>query len=75
MNLADALWGRAKLEGIQWLLRSEPPRRALREKLTALLSTPNMLGPCRLRRVEPVNHQVVGNARASVLIGETHSTS
>ena len=50
MNLADALWGRAKLEGIQWLLRSEPPRRALREKLTALLSTPNMLGPCRLRR-------------------------
>ena len=75
MKLADALSGRAKSEGIQWLLLSATPRRVLRDQPKALLPDPNMLGPCRLRRVEPVNHQVVGNARASVLIGETHSTS
>src|SRR2546427_8054736 len=50
MNLADALSGRAKLEGIQWVLLSAAPRRVLRDQLKTLLSAPNMLGPCRLRR-------------------------
>src|SRR5437899_9248976 len=50
MNLADALSGRAKLEGIQWVLLSAAPRRALRDQLKVLLSAPTMLGPCRLRR-------------------------
>src|SRR6266851_7012811 len=50
MNLADALSGRAKLEGIQWVLLSAAPRRVLRDQLKALLSAPNMLGSCRLRR-------------------------
>jgi aminoglycoside phosphotransferase (APT) family kinase protein len=51
VNLADALSGRAKLQGIQWLLLSATSRRALRDQLKALLPAPNMLGPCRLRRV------------------------
>ena len=49
-NLADALSGGGKLEVIEWLLLSPAPRRALRDQLTALLSAPAMLGPCRLRR-------------------------
>ena len=49
MNLADALSGRAKLEGIQWMLRSGAPRRALRRELNALLPAPDILGPCQLR--------------------------
>src|SRR5207302_10126271 len=49
-NLADALSGGGKLEVIQWLLLSPAPRRALRDQLTALLSAPATLGPCRLRR-------------------------
>src|SRR5207244_5082411 len=48
-NLVDALSGHAKLEGIQWMLRSGAPRRALRRELGALLPTPDMLGPCQLR--------------------------
>ena len=52
MKFADGLSGRAKLEAIQWLLRFAPPRRALRDQLTALLSAPAMLGPCRLRRAK-----------------------
>src|SRR3989441_11005598 len=50
MNLTDALSGHAKLEGVQWVLLSAAPRRALRDQLKALLPAPNMLGPCRLRR-------------------------
>ena len=50
MNLADALSGQGKLEGIQSLLRSRALRRAVREQLNALLSGPAMLGPCRLRQ-------------------------
>ena len=49
MNLTDALSGRAKLEGIRWMLRSGAPRRALRRELRALLPAPDMLGPCQLR--------------------------
>src|SRR2546425_12497300 len=49
-NLADALSGGGKLDVIQWLLLSPAPRRALRDQLTALLSAPATLGPCRLRR-------------------------
>ena len=49
MNFADALSGRAKLEGIQWMLRSGAPRKALRRELNALLPAPDMLGPCQLR--------------------------
>ena len=52
MKFSDGLSGRAKLEAIQWLLRFAPPRRALRDQLTALLSAPAMLGPCRLRRAK-----------------------
>jgi len=51
VNIVDALSGRAKLEGIQWLLLSATPRRVLRDQLKSLLPAPNMLGPCRLRRV------------------------
>jgi Ser/Thr protein kinase RdoA (MazF antagonist) len=50
MNFADALSGRAKAEGIQWLLLSAVPRRALRDQLKALLSAKTVLGTCRLRR-------------------------
>src|SRR5439155_12086963 len=48
VNLADALSGRARLEGIQWMLRNGAPRRGLRRELSALLPTPDMLGPCQL---------------------------
>src|SRR2546422_1083596 len=48
VNLADALSGRARLEGVQWMLRSGAPRRALRRELSALLPAPGMLGPCQL---------------------------
>src|SRR6266849_1430347 len=51
MNIVAAPSGRAKLEGIQWLLLSATPRRVLRDQLKSLLPAPNMLGPCRLRRV------------------------
>jgi len=50
LNLADALSGRAKLEGVQSVLLSATPRKALPDQLKTLLSAPNMLGPCRLRR-------------------------
>src|SRR5437870_5213395 len=50
MSIADMLSGPAKLEAIQWVLLSAAPRRVLRDQLKALLSAPNMLGPCRLRR-------------------------
>src|SRR5712691_10371757 len=49
MNIADALSGHAKLEGIQWVLLSAAPRRALRGQLRALLSARAKLGPCHLR--------------------------
>jgi len=51
VNLAAALSEQATLEGVQWLLRSLGPRRALREQLQALLPAPALLGPCRLRQV------------------------
>lgn len=44
------LSGRAKIEGVQWLLLSAGPRRVLRDQLQSLLPDPGMLGPCRLRR-------------------------
>src|SRR5437899_6200565 len=49
MNIADALSGPAKLEGIQWMLLSATTRRVLRDQLKALLPASAMLGPCRLR--------------------------
>src|SRR3989442_6984312 len=49
MNIADVLSGDAKLEGVQWVLLSATPRRALRGQLRALLSAPAMLGPCHLQ--------------------------
>jgi len=52
LNLADALSGRAKLDGIQWVLLSTAPRRALRDQVKGMLSAPAMLGPCRLRRAK-----------------------
>lgn len=48
VNLADALSGRARLDGIRWMLRSGTPRRALRRELSALLATPTTLGRCQL---------------------------
>ncbi len=50
LNVTDVLSGRAKLEGIQWLLLAPAPRRALRDQLEGLLAAPAMLGSCRLRR-------------------------
>jgi len=52
LDIANALSGRAKVEGIQWLLRSPAPRRALRSQLKALLFAPALLGHCRLRRAK-----------------------
>ena len=49
MNIAEALSGRANLEGIRWMLQSGAPRRALRREVSALLSAPGLLGACRLR--------------------------
>jgi len=49
LNVADVLSGRARLEGVQWLLRGRASRKALRCELGALLPAPAMLGPCRLR--------------------------
>jgi hypothetical protein len=51
LTLADALSEQATLDGVQWLLRSLGPRRAVREQLQALLPAPAVLGPCRLRQV------------------------
>src|SRR5437879_12786001 len=50
MSFADMLSGPAKLEAIQWVLLSAAPRTVLTDQLKALLSAPNMLGPCHLRR-------------------------
>ena len=52
MNVAEALSGRTRLDGIRWVLLSAAPRRALRDQLKAMLSAPAMLGPCRLRRAK-----------------------
>lgn len=50
MNLTDALSGSAGVEGIQRMLLSGAPHMALRHELSTLLSSPNILGPCHLRR-------------------------
>src|SRR5437899_4025217 len=50
MSIADKLSGPAKLEAIQWVLLSAAPRTVLTDQLKALLSAPNMPGPCHLRR-------------------------
>ena len=52
MNLDDVLSGRAKLEGVQWLLLSEVPRGALRDLLKSLLSVRTSLGPLRPQRAK-----------------------
>jgi len=49
MNVADALSGRAKLEGIQWLLLGGVPRKVLRRELSALLPSAKLLGRCYAR--------------------------
>lgn len=51
MNLADALSGRGRLEGLRWMLLGAPSR-VLRRELRALLSAPTLLGPCQLRRTQ-----------------------
>ncbi|HEV8649720.1 MAG TPA: aminoglycoside phosphotransferase family protein [Actinomycetes bacterium] len=51
-RLADALAGRAGVEGVRWALRAPPVRSALREELRALLGVGGGLGPCRLRRAK-----------------------
>src|SRR3989442_3222227 len=50
MSIADMLSGPAKLEAIQWVLLSAAPRTVLTDQLKALLSAPDMLLPCHLRR-------------------------
>ncbi len=50
MNIAEALSGSGGLEGIQQMLLSGSPHAALRRALGALLTAPNILGPCHLRR-------------------------
>jgi aminoglycoside phosphotransferase (APT) family kinase protein len=50
LNIAEALSGGAKLEGIRWMLGSGgAPRKALRRELCALLPAPDMLGSCQVR--------------------------
>ena len=74
MNVADALSWRAKLESLRWLLRGGPSRRALRRELGALLPTPEMLGPCRLRyaRVGP-GRRLTGYYDALIRVEGTES--
>lgn len=48
MNITDALSGRARLDGVRWLLLSPASHRILTDQLKALLSSPDILGPCRL---------------------------
>jgi len=51
-KLADALAGRAGVEGVRWALRAPPVRLALRRELRALLGAGGELGPCHLRRAK-----------------------
>jgi hypothetical protein len=51
MNFEEALSGRAGQEGLVDLLRAPEWRSALCRELKALLSVPEMLGPCHLRGV------------------------
>jgi aminoglycoside phosphotransferase (APT) family kinase protein len=47
MNISEALSGHSKPEDIRCVLRSASARGALRNRLKAMLSAPNMLGSCR----------------------------
>jgi hypothetical protein len=68
MNLADALSGRAGLEGIRWML-TRAPFRALRRELGALLIDPAMLGPCHLRRVRfKPGHKLLADYDATIRV-------
>ena len=51
-KLADALAGRAGVEAVRWVLLGAPFRRVVREQLRRLLSDPDLLGACRLRRAK-----------------------
>jgi len=50
MNVATVLSGDSKLAGVRWLLLGAIPRVWLRRELGALLSLPDQLGQCQLRR-------------------------
>src|SRR5919108_4427815 len=52
MNISDVLSGRAKLDGIQWVLLSATARRVLAGELRSLLPTGAVLGPCHPRDVQ-----------------------
>ena len=52
MNISDVLSGRAKLEGIQWVLLSTTARRVLAGQLRTLLPTGAVLGPCHPKDVQ-----------------------
>ena len=52
MNISDVLSGRAKLDGIQWVLLSATARRVLAGQLRSLLPTGAVLGPCHPRDVQ-----------------------
>src|ERR687887_2611122 len=52
MNISDVLSGRAKLDGIQWVLLSATARRVLAGQLRSLLPNGAVLGPCHPRDVQ-----------------------
>src|SRR5437016_14026333 len=49
MNIGDVLSGRAKSNGIRWLLLSPTAQQVLADQLRALLPAGARVGPCRLR--------------------------
>ena len=51
-RMAEALAGRAGVDGVRWMLRATAPRAALRRELAALLPAGQPLGPCRLLRAK-----------------------
>src|SRR5437016_14345903 len=49
MNIVEVLLGRAKSNGVRWLLLSPTARQVLADQLRALLPAGARVGPCRLR--------------------------
>ena len=49
MNIGEVLSGRAKSQGVRWLLLSPTAQRVLADQVRALLPAGARVGPCRLR--------------------------
>src|SRR5256886_13670845 len=49
MNIGEVLSGRAKSNGVRWLLLSPTAQQVLADQLRALLPAGARVGPCRLR--------------------------